>query len=521
MDPREWSPIPGPASSRRRFLARGARLAAGTTLAPALLLGAAGCRGRATWKPAEGLLFRAGRLEGAPHGMTREIWAYNGQYPGPLIRAKEGETLRIRVINDLGVPTSIHWHGMHQHGTWTMDGVEEVSRPPIPPGSEFVYEFRAAPSGTHWYHSHVGVQYGNGLFGPLIVEERTPIASYDREEVLLFNDCFRELGDALLAKLLKAPAMPMSMPGMPDMGKMPGKKEMPDKKEMPGMKMEGMPGAMEMKKDVADVPFQMGHFNGKGRGLGDAKAPLSVVEVKPGETLRLRLINGSSTFAMRFQVDDHPLTVIATDGSPVKPVVVDHLPIGNGERYDVLLKAEREGVHWIRAVTPDGNEILAVLRYAGAGRPEPEPSTVRWGPRPLTPEALRAPEPSTLAERPREIPLVLGGSMSPYRWSINDQFYPKADPIAIREGEPIRFLIKNPTAMDHPFHLHGHSFRVLGRPDAPNLTDPVLKDTVNVPANGELALQWVADNPGRWFFHCHIEWHLATGMARVLEIAPS
>jgi FtsP/CotA-like multicopper oxidase with cupredoxin domain len=133
---------------------------------------------------------------------------------------------------------------------------------------------------------------------------------------------------------------------------------------------------------------------------------------------------------------------------------------------------------------------------------------------------MRSPEPVRWAVKPREIPLLLGGSMMPYRWSINGQYYPKADPVEIRKGEVIRFALRNPTGMDHPFHLHGHSFRVLGKPGGLNLTDPVLKDTINVPAKGEVVIQWLADNPGRWFFHCHIEWHLATGMARVLEIKP-
>jgi FtsP/CotA-like multicopper oxidase with cupredoxin domain len=434
---------------------------------------------------------RVTRFRGAPDGREREIWGYNGQLPGPPLRVKEGETLRVKVINELSVPTSIHWHGMHQPGTWQMDGVEDVSGPPIAPGAEFVYAFRATPAGTHWYHSHTGVQYGDGLFGPLLVEERTPIARYDREEILLFNDWFLEPGDTLLARLLKG-----------GMGKMPDKMEMKDR------------------KDVGDVPFQSGLFNGKGRASGDTKTPLTVIEVKKGETLRLRLINASSTYALRFQIDEHPLTVIATDGLPMKPITVDHLLLGNGERYDVLLEAKQGGARWVRAVTPDGNEILAMLRYPDAPGAVPEAKPVQWGPRALTLEEMRAREPVELAAKPREIPLLLGGSMMPYRWGINDQYYPKAAPIEIAKGEAIRFALRNPTGMDHPFHLHGHSFHVLGKPGALNLTDPVLKDTLNVPSKGEVVIQWRADNPGRWFFHCHIEWHLATGMARVIEIKP-
>src|SRR5262249_17374353 len=206
-------------------------------------------------------------------------------------------------------------------------------------------------AGTHWYPAHVGAPYGNGLFGPLLVEERTPIAEYEREEILMINDWFLEPGDTLLARLLEG-----------GMGKKPGKMETKDR------------------KDVGDVPFQSGLVNGKGRAPGDTKTPLAVVEVKKGETIRLRRINASSTYALRFQIDGHSLTVIATDGPPMKPVTVDNLVIGIGERYDVLLEANQGGARWIRAVTLDGNEILAVLRYPDSPRAVPEAKPVQWGP---------------------------------------------------------------------------------------------------------------------------------------------
>jgi FtsP/CotA-like multicopper oxidase with cupredoxin domain len=482
--------------SRRRFLAAG----------PALLL-AAGCRRAVTPAPqgdSDGFIVRkATRFRGKPDGRERELNGYDGQFPGPEIRVKEGDTVRVKLVNDLGVPTSIHWHGMHQPGTWKMDGVDGVSAPPIEPGKEFVYEFKATPAGTHWYHSHTGVQYGDGLFGPLIVEERTPIAKYDRDAVLMISDWFLQPGEELLAKVLKG-GMDMK-PGM----KMPKA----DHEKMPGMKpMAAM--------DLGDVPFQSALINGKGRAKGVDVAPMATVEVKKGERLRLRLINAASTYAFRFQIDGHPMTVIASDGPALKPVTVDNLVLNIGERYDVLLDADKDGVHLIRAATLDGNEVVGMLRYAGAGDGTPVNTKVKWGARALTPEQLRAPAAVELDPKPREIPLLLGGSMMPYRWSINGQYYPKADQIELNEGEAVRFILKNPTGMDHPFHLHGHSFRVLGKPGALNLTDPPLKDTINVPAKGDVVIQWVADNPGKWFFHCHIEWHLAAGMARVIEIKP-
>ena len=498
------------AASRRHFLTSGARIVVASGFA-SLPLRSAG--GEAATDPPDHVL-RAAKYMASPDGRMREVWGYNGQLPGPLIRVKEGARTRIRVENGLPVPTSIHWHGFHQHGTPMMDGVEGVSRSPIAPGESFVYDFVAEPAGTHWYHSHVGVQYGNGLFGPFVVEEQSPIATYDRDEVLLISDWFRESGDVLLAGLLKS----RPMENMPASKKATPKVDMPAMKKAPGMDdMPGMSMPMPM-SDVGDVPFQSGLVNGKGRAAG-TMGPLMTVEVGDGETIRFRLINGSSTYTFRCQIDGHPLTVIASDGSPLKPVVVDNLVIAPGERYDVLLKAQGRGVHWIRAATLDGNEIRAVLRFRREGAGEPDSTPVRWGPRTLMPEMMRSPAPATLATDPRELPLLLGGTMKPYRWSLGGQYYPHADPIAIRRGESIRFVFRNPTGMDHPFHLHGHSFHVLGKPGALNLKDPALKDTVIVPARSDLVIQWVADNPGRWFFHCHIEWHMATGMARVIEIS--
>jgi FtsP/CotA-like multicopper oxidase with cupredoxin domain len=475
------------ALSRRRFLKEATLAATGGLLVPVVSLAPAA----EELFGDEPLTLKASSFRAAPDGREREVWGYNGQVPGPPIRIKHGETLRARLVNNLKVPTSIHWHGMHQPGTWRMDGVEGVSGPSVPPGADFLYEFKATPTGTHWYHSHVGVQYGNGLFGPLIVEESTPIVKYDREETLMVNDWFLRPGDELLADVVKGGMRPMR-------------------------------GRMEMKegKDTGDVPFESGLVNGKGRMMTDGRSPLTVVQVRKGETIRLRLVNASSTYAFRLQIDDHPLTVIATDGAAIRPVTVDNMAINVGERYDVLLETKQDGVRWIRFVTANGDQALAVLRYAGAEGSLPPAKTVAFGPRVLQPEQLRAREQVRPAASPREIALLLGGSMMPYRWSIDGQYYPKADPIAITSGESLRFRLRNPTGMDHPFHLHGHYFRVLGKPGALNLVDPAIKDTINVPTKGEVVIQWLADNPGRWFFHCHIEWHLATGMARVLEIKP-
>jgi len=503
-------PASGIGVSRREFLAAGAAGALGASLTGGIfVLSESARRAEAQEQKkdagnAADYVLRVGRGRMAPDGRMRDVYTYNGEIPGPVIHARLGQKLRVKVINELGQPTSVHWHGMHQPGTWQMDGVADVSRPPIPDGQEFTYEFTATPAGTHWYHSHAGVQYSDGLIGPLIVEEEQPPARYDRDVILLINDWFLKASEEILAGLEK-PAK--------EMDKANGKKSTPAAgKGMSGMAAAGKP-------DIADISFESALINGTGRFGNDVKTPLTTVEVKPGETLRLRLINGSSTYQFRFQIDGHSLTVIATDGAPMRPVEVDNLLLSPGERYDVLLKATGKYAAWIRAVTLAGGEARAVLRYSNSQAGELMATPVVLSKRMLTPDQMKSLTPAKLGAKPQEIKLRLGGTMMPYKWSINDQVYPQADVIKLPANQPVRFVIENPTGMDHPFHLHGHYFYVLGKPDAINLTDPVQKDTVNIPAKSTLVLQWETINPGKWFFHCHIEWHLAAGMARVIEIA--
>jgi FtsP/CotA-like multicopper oxidase with cupredoxin domain len=436
-------------------------------------------------------VFNVSAWEGAPDGRSREIWGYNKQFPGPEIRAKAGDQLRIQVNNQLPDPTSIHWHGMKQLGTWKMDGVTGVSREPIPAGESFTYVFKAEPTGTHMYHSHTGIQYSEGLVGPLIIDPESNPYQYDSDEVVMISDWFQEAGPVLMEKIRTGAF---------------------DKPEKGASSKKS-----KMKMDVGDVPFQSALFNGKGRGPGQPNAELSTFQVDQGERVRFRFINSSSTYAFRLQFDQHKMTVIECDGQPMRPVEVDNLWIDIGERFDVIVEAKQKGTHWIRIGTLDGNEGRAVLRYKSSADAEPADSPVKWGPRTLGLNDLRSPEPVTLASDARVVKLVCGGTMQPYGWTLNGQSWPKADPIMVSEGESIRFELENPTGMNHPFHLHGHFFHLLGKPGELNLKDPAKKDSITVPTKSARTIEWVADNPGHWFFHCHIEWHLAVGMARVIQ----
>jgi len=482
--------------------------------------------------------FKTGILKPAkwPDSKPKEggILAINGMFPGPTIRAKEGEEIAVTLCNNLPQPTTIHWHGMHQNGTWFMDGVERISQAAIQPRDCYTYRFRAYPAGTHWYHSHAGLQYSDGLFGPLIIEENNdPYKNdYDYDRIIMINDWFHIPAEQILANLKRGAYMRMTseQKGMKmDMGTATDKK---GAKMMMDMDSEGMP-------DVGDVPFESALINGKGRFDSSSEGPLETYEVKAKDRIRFRIINASSTYAFRFAIDEHKLSVIATDGALTRPLDVNNLIIDVGERYDVVVNADRPAAnYWIRAKTLEENRedhALAVLRYKGAPQALPQ-TKATWGASlklgDLKPYALRKITGPTTNKL-----LLLTGSMMPYKWMVNGQIFelpkkpltadrnppdPPVTQMRLKQGDVVRLVINNQSKMSHPFHLHGHYFHVLGvgaedagnyNGQALNERDPIQKDTLRIPRRAWAVVQWEADNPGFWFFHCHIEWHLATGMA--------
>jgi FtsP/CotA-like multicopper oxidase with cupredoxin domain len=239
-----------------------------------------------------------------------------------------------------------------------------------------------------------------------------------------------------------------------------------------------------------------------------------VFEVRRGERVRLRLANPSGATTFRVAVAGHRMTVSHADGRPVEPVAVDSLVIGMGERYDVVLECNNPGV-WTLAAAPievAAPAARAFLRYAGVAASTPPedqaPEGLRAG-RSLRIEDLVSVEMTGASARPdRNEDLLLSGGMMSSAWTINGQAYPNAAPIEVRQGERVRFRMTNHSMMLHPMHLHGHFFRV-GR---------ALKDTVIVPPYmGRVDFDFVADNPGDWFFHCHNLYHMESGMARVVR----
>lgn len=230
-------------------------------------------------------------------------------------------------------------------------------------------------------------------------------------------------------------------------------------------------------------------------------------EVRKGERVRLRLVSPSGATIYRVWIAGHPMSVSHADGRPVKPVEVDALDIGMGERYDVIVDAQHPGAWEITAAPLQGSPEPArgILRYVDAQRTRPAAEGSPGGHR-LALEDLQAVEPYEPGEDvDQDLDYVLSGGMMSSAWTIGNQVYPDADPIEIRRGELVRIRLRNMSMMAHPMHLHGHFFRV----------GEAWKDTVIVPPHmGAVSFDFRADNPGRWFFHCHNAYHMEMGMAR-------
>ena len=280
----------------------------------------------------------------------------NGQVPGPNLIVWENQTVVVNVSNELQMETiSIHWHGMYQYNTYFMDGVHHITQCAIDPQKSFRYIFKARPSGTHWYHSHTGVQRSDGLFGALTVRELPAKESQIRnalsqalrqyrdlpaEHTLVLSDWFRE--DAMEAySLLESNSWFYEQSGLEPPG--------------PDAHAEGFTIGPDG-KEAGNYPFWSALINGKGKHPDNTypylKSRLSVFSVDPGQVYRFRLIGSINNYAFRFSIDEHQLWVVGTDGHWVEPVPVDYIALQSGERYDFLLitkSSPSKNNFWMRA----------------------------------------------------------------------------------------------------------------------------------------------------------------------------
>jgi FtsP/CotA-like multicopper oxidase with cupredoxin domain len=471
-------------------------------------------------------------------GRTARTWTYGNGIPGPELRLKQGERVRIRVENGLPEETTVHWHGLRVPNE--VDGVPDMPVPAIQPGESFTYELTPPDAGTYWFHPHVGMQLDRGLYGALIVDARDESLDYDREAVLVLDDFLDGIDGTPDAKLKKLLAEGMQMPGMDmsgggdmshmDMGLGMGLGDMDVSALGDGsLSVPGRYVTLRREDPLSGTLPALGNFlDAKQLDAGDVQFPLYLVngrppadpfavEVRSGERLRLRVINAAADTLFALSIDEHPLTLVASDGQPVRPVNGDAVMLGMGERADLMLDADRPGAYRIVAL-PLGKtgRAVATLRYADASR-SAMPSAlapVKKPARMIAYEDLRHAGDADASPPGREIRLDLAQDMSkPYRWTMGGQSFPEADMIDVGHGERVRFVIRNKTMMAHPMHLHGHFLR-----DATSSPAGPMKDTIIVPQQKTVKLDLLADNPGEWMFHCHNLYHQSAGMMRVVMV---
>jgi len=441
--------------------------------------------------------------------------AYNGRVPGPPIRVKEGERLRVVLRNALGEPTTIHWHGVEVPNA--MDGVPGITQPPVQPGETFVYEFDARPAGTRWYHTHFQEhhQMDLGLVAPLIIDPagREPFPA-DRDHTLVLDDWATGSGPPLPKTDAGTAGARGSMGGM--MGGMRGM-DQGGRGMMGGMMGRGGMGSMMGRS--ADAPaYDTMTINGK------AYPATEPMVVERGERIRLRLINASAEHTHAIRLAGHSLHVTHADGNPLQaPVEVDMLPVAPAERYDVLVRATRPGAWVLYCMAPGHAEAgeQMVVAYRGHEHRKPEPPQAGLdGLRLWTYGLARGRDKvSRGSGGVQALEQVLsGGMMGSQDWSINGKRYPDTDPITARRDDVVRLRLRNQSMEAHPMHLHGQSFRVLAV-NGERLAAPLVKDTVDVEAHmGWVEIEFAAHNPGDWFFHCHKPMHMEGGMIALVKI---
>ena len=493
--------------SRRQVLLGGVCLAATAALtacsrspaSPTLPHGPFGTPAPTSPRPGQHLVERA--LTARPvtvdlGGPTVSTWAYGDTVPGPLVRATAGDFLRLTLDNQLPADTTIHWHGIRLRNA--ADGVPGLTQDRVTPGARFVYEFTAPDPGTYFFHPHVGVQLDRGLYAPMVIDDPREPGRYDAEWVVVLDDWLDGTGrspDDVLKGLIAAGSS--SSPGMGGMG------------GMGGMDHGSMGGGMGMGSppwgDAGDVTYP--HF------LVNGKVPASpdTLTAKPGQRVRLRVINAASDTIFTVALGGHAMTVTHTDGYPLVSQEVGAFHIGMGERYDLTVTLG-DGVFPLIAV-PFGKQGIparALIR-TGAGSP-PGLSvlpTELSGPV-LIGSQLQPAESSRLAAKAPDVtaPLALQGTMAPYRWGINGAPYGENDPLTVRAGQRLRMNAVNMTMMSHPLHLHGHTFA---------LPSGLRKDTVLLAPMQSIPIDLDADNAGDWMVHCHNVYHGEAGMMIALR----
>jgi len=399
-------------------------------------------------------------------GKSIRAWGFNNQLPGPVLKARQGDTLVVNVINNLPESTMVHWHGIRLPAT--MDGTGEVQKP-IAPGESFEYRFELPDAGTFWYHSHQNetVQMERGMYGGIVVEaEKGPIIDNDR--ILLLDD--------------------MKLTNEND------------------FKKHGAVGRWIERHDGREGSTNL--INGK---------ESMTLHMHAGQVERWRIVNAASARYFRLSLEGRPFIIIGTDGGLLEMARTEtELLITPGERFDILVGPFEEWETFHIETLPYNRITFLRPRkhtYARVHVMEKKASIA------VIPEVLStieplAPQDATIS---RKVNLAVEPSLKRgIDFTVNHKMHGLDEPVMV--GDLQVWEISNTSLMDHPFHLHGFFFQVLEENGkAPEYK--AWKDTINLKPKSKIKIAWTPDNrPGRWMYHCHILEHHAVGMMANFEV---
>ena len=502
-------------------------------------------------------------------GKAKRAIAVNGQIPMPTLTFTEGDTAEIYVHNEMNEETSLHWHGLFLPNK--EDGVPNLTQMPIKPHTTHIYRFPIIQNGTHWYHSHSGLQEQIGMYGNFVMLKKSG------------DKTFRKGIDDL-------PTVPIVLSEWTNIKPENIHRMLHNANDYPALKKNAVQSYGEAIKvghfktklknewkrmlamDVSDVYYDKILMNGK------PSTDLTRIEgkqLKGGDKVRLRISNGGASSYFWLTYAGGKITVVANDGNDVEPVEVDRLIIAVSETYDVVVTIPAENTAFeFLATTEDrtnsasyyiGNGIkqlvspqprlkyfegmkmmndmmkmngdlddmgmnmslnqmdMNVVMYpeiTGDAKPKQDDKDPnRYNANALADivtlnyAMLRSPINTALPKDApvKELKFTLTGNMNRYVWSLDNKVVSEADKILIKKGENIRIVIYNNSMMRHPMHLHGHDFRLLnGQGD-----NAPLKNIVDIMPMETDTLEFNANVEGDWFFHCHILYHMMSGMGRV------
>ncbi|QNN43791.1 multicopper oxidase domain-containing protein [Pedobacter roseus] len=492
-------------------------------------------------------------------GKPKHAIAVNGSIPMPTLTFTEGDTAEIYVHNKLMEETSMHWHGLFLSNRY--DGVPNMTQMPIKPGATHHYKFPVIQNGTHWYHSHTMLQEQIGMYGAFIIKKRN---EWDIPSIPLVLSEWTNMKPEEVQRSLHAATDWFSIKKGTTQSYAEAIKTGNFKTKVVNewKRMNAM--------DVSDVYYDKFLINGENQYLQP--------KFKAGDKVRLRIANAGASSYFWLKYAGGKITVVATDGNDVEPVEVDRLIIAVSETYDVVVTIP-ENKNYEFLVTPEDRTKSASLWLGSGGKVAAgkmpklkyfagmkmmndmmdmngnmvemkgmkmqnqimDMNTVITGPadikkmdkmddmdmadmdmsteKPdivtLNYNMLRDPKKTVLPKGPvRELKFDLTGNMNRYVWTLDNKTVSESDKILIKKGENLRIILYNNSMMRHPMHLHGHDFRVInGQGDyAPmkNVLDimPMERDTIEFAAT---------ENGGDWFFHCHILYHMMSGMGRVFS----